>query len=141
MKQFIATTGFILLLIILGTGNDAHGQRRYVDHSTVEGVEIQYRWTNSRWLNSSSPLELRLKIKNTNDYPIEISYVIDFYMGPLLEESSDLTTLCINPRLAKTGRLNGVYYRSSRLSNEQLESDEFEWEIRDLEIERVESCR
>jgi hypothetical protein len=72
---------------------------------------------------------------------VEVSYVIDFYMGPMHEESSDVTELCINPKLAKTGRINGMYYQSSRLSNQQLESDAFSWEIRDLEIDSVESCR
>ncbi len=141
MKRLSTLTVFALLFIIAGTSQEAFGQRRYVDHSTEEGVSIQYRWANSKWLDRSSPLELRLKIKNNNDYPVEISYVIDFYMGPLHEESSDVTELCINPKLAKTGRINGMYYQSSRLSNQQLESDAFSWEIRDLEIERVESCR
>jgi hypothetical protein len=75
-------------------------------------VEIQYRWTNSRFFDRSSPLELRLKIKNTNDYPVSVSYDVEFYMGPVLEETSDDTQLCINPKLAKTGRINGMYYRS-----------------------------
>ncbi len=141
MKRLSTITVFALLLIFAGTSHVAFGQRRYVDHSTEEGVSIQYRWANSKWLDRSSPLELRLKIKNNNDYPVEISYVIDFYMGPVHEESSDVTELCINPKLAKTGRINGMYYQSSRLSNQQLESDAFSWEIRDLEIDRVESCR
>ena len=141
MKRSFTITVLAVLFIIAGTSREASGQRRYVDHSTVEGVSIQYRWAHSNWLDRSSPLELRLKIKNNNDYPIEISYVIDFYMGPVHEESSDVTELCINPKLAKTGRINGMYYQSSRLSNQQLESDAFIWEIRDLEIDRVESCR
>jgi hypothetical protein len=141
MKQLLTITVFTVLFIIAGTSREASGQKRYVDHSTEEGVSIQYRWANSKWLDKSSPLELRLKIKNNNDYPVEISYVIDFYMGPVHEESSDVTELCISPKLAKTGRINGMYYQSSRLSNQQLESDAFSWEIRDLEIDSVESCR
>ena len=141
MKRLLTITVFTLIFIISGSYQEAFGQSRYVDHSTEEGVSIQYRWANSKWLDKSSPLELRLKIKNNNDYPVEINYAIDFYMGPVHEESSDVTELCINPKLAKTGRINGMYYQSSRLSNQQLESDAFIWEIRDLEIDRVESCR
>lgn len=142
MKNFLAISIFAaFFLLLLGTGSEANAQRRYVDHSTVEGVDIQYRWANSKWLRSDSPLELRLKIKNNNDYPVEISYVIEFYMGATMEETSDVTELCINPKLAKTGRINGMYYRSSSLSNQQIESDKFSWEIHDLEIERVESCQ
>ena len=141
MKKIFVFAAFTILLAFIAESQEASAQWRYVDHSTVDGVDIQYRWSHSRWFNRSSPLELRLKIKNNNDYPVEISYVIDFYMGPVHEESSDVTELCINPKLAKTGRINGMYYQSSRLSNQQLESDAFSWEIRDLEIERVESCR
>ncbi len=141
MKHLLAFSVFSLFFILAGTTQEASSQRRYVDHSTVDGVEIQYRWANSKWLDRNSPLELRLKIKNNNDYPVEVSYVIEFFMGPMHEESSDVTELCINPKLAKTGRINGMYYQSSSLSNQQLESDEFSWEIEDLEIVEVESCR
>lgn len=141
MNKLLPIALLALTFFVTGTFNEGHAQRRYVDHSTVDGVDIQYRWARSKWLDKSSQLELRLKLKNNNDYPVEISYVIEFYMGPMLEETSDVTELCINPKLAKTGRINGMYYRSSSLSNQQLESDEFSWEIRDLEIEKVESCR
>ena len=141
MKRLLTITVFTVLFIIAGTSGEASGQRRYVDHSTVEGVAIQYRWAHSKWLDRSSPLELRLKIKNNNDYPVQVTYDIEFYMGPVLEETSDDTELCINPKLAKTGRINGMYYQSQTLTNEELESDEFSWEITNLEIERVESCR
>lgn len=141
MKKFLVFAAFTFFFAFASSNQEASAQRRYVDHSTVEGVEIQYRWTNSRFFDRSSPLELRLKIKNTNDYPVSVTYDVEFYMGPILEETSDDTQLCINPKLAKTGRINGMYYRSSTLSNEQLESDEFSWELTNLEIERVESCR
>ena len=141
MRKIIGVSIFTIVLFLIFSGNDALAQRRYVDHSTVDGVSIQYRWANSKWLDRNSPLELRLKIKNNNDYPVEVSYEIDFLMGPMIEESSDLTKICINPKLARTGRLNGMYYQSSSLNNKQIESEEFSWEIRDLEIEQVESCR
>ncbi len=141
MKKIFVFSVFTLLFVFFAASHQSIAQRRYVDHSTVEGVEIQYRWASSKWLDSSSPLELRLKIKNNNDYPVAVTYDIEFYMGAVLEETSDETELCINPKLAKTGRINGMYYRSSSLRNRDIESDEFSWEITNLEIERVESCR
>jgi len=141
MKRSFTFALLTLIFLIAGTSFEAFAQRNYVDHSTEDGVSIQYRWVNSKLLDKNSPLELRLKIKNNNDYPVKVSYEIDFYMGPMHEESSDLTELCINPKLAKTGRINGMYYQSGKLNNQQIESDAFSWEIRDLEIERVESCR
>jgi hypothetical protein len=141
MKKFWAVAAVSFLFAFISTIQETSAQRRYVDHSTVEGVEIQYRWANSSFFDKSSPLELRLKIKNTNDYPVTITYDLEFYMGPVLEETSDETELCINPKLAKTGRINGMFYRSQTLSNQQLESDQFSWEITNLEITRVESCR
>ncbi len=119
--------------------NDAQAQR-YQEFKTEDGVEFSYRWSRSSFFDRSSPLELRLKVQNTNDYPVEVSFQVDFYMGPVVKESSQTTELCIRPKLAKTGRLNGVYYRSSVLSNEEIESDDFEWLIEDLEIKKVEGC-
>jgi hypothetical protein len=139
MKSFFAFSVFFLFSITSCSGQGILA-RKFVDHSTVDGVDIQYRWANET-RDKNSPLELRLKIKNNNSYPVEISYEIEFYMGPMMEESSELTELCINPKLARTGRINGMYYRSARLTNEQIESKDFSWEISDLKIERVDSCR
>jgi hypothetical protein len=141
MRSIITASVFIIVLLLVSSRNEANAQARFVDHSTVDGVTIQYRWANSKGRDKNSPLELRLKIKNNNSYPVRVSYEIEFFMGPVLEESSDQTVLCINPKLARTGRINGMYYRSSKLSNEQIESEDFLWEINDLTIEEVESCR
>ena len=141
MRSFYFIYVFVVALVFMGTSQDVTAQRRYVDHTTKDGVTFQYRWVNSKWLDKNSPLELRLKIKNDNDYPVSVSYGVEFYMGPVMEESSEITELCINRKLAKTGRLNGMYYQSAKLNNEQLQSKDFYWEISDLEIEKVESCR
>ncbi len=140
MKNLILPAVFILVLSFTSTG-ETNAQRRFVDHSVIEGVDIQYRWANSKFFDRNSPLELRLKMKNNNDYPIRITWDIEFYMGPKLIETNEETEVCINPKLARTGRINGMFYRSSNLNNRQLESDEFNWEITNIEIERVESCR
>jgi hypothetical protein len=140
MKNLLMFALVFLFAFFLGP-RETSGQRRYVDHSTVDGVDFQYRWANSKASDKNSPLELRLKIKNNNDYPVNVIYDIEFFMGPVLKETSDLTELCINPKLAKTGRINGMYYRSGILRNRDIESKEFRWEITNLEIERTESCR
>ncbi len=141
MKQITLLAFMTLALLVAGSTQEASAQRRYVDHSEVDGVIIQYRWANSDWRDSDSPLELRLRIRNRNTHPVSVSYVIEFFMGPELKESSDLTKLCINSRRSKTGRLNGMYYQSGILSNEELQSEEFNWEIEDLEIKEVDECR
>lgn len=139
MKTIFVFSIFIILSLTSCTGQGFLSQR-FIDHSTVDGVDIQYRWANET-RDKDSPLELRLKIKNNNSYPVQVSYEIEFYMGPMMEESSEPTELCINPKLARTGRINGMYYRSTKLSNEQMESEDFIWEINDLKIEKVDSCR
>ncbi len=130
----------LFMLFIFTVNIDSARAQFYDEFKTEEGVEFSYRWTRSNFFDRSSPLELRLKVKNTNDYPVEVSFQVDFYMGPVVKESSHTTKLCIRRKLAKTGRLNGVYYRSSVLSNEEIESDEFEWMLEELEIKRVEDC-
>jgi hypothetical protein len=140
MKSTYAILVFTFLFLSSCAGQGILNLNPYIDHTDQDGVSIQYRWANST-RDKDSPLELRLKIKNNNSYPVTVSYDVEFYMGPIMEESSELTELCINPRLAKTGRLNGMYYQSTKLSNEQIESKDFTWEINDLTIERVESCR
>lgn len=139
MKPYRLLPLFFLFFIFTANIDNARAQF-YDEFKTEDGVEFSYRWTRSNFFDRSSPLELRLKVKNTNDYPVEVSFQVDFYMGPVVKESSNTTKLCIRPKLAKTGRLNGVYYRSSVLSNEEIESDDFEWILEELEIKRVEDC-
>lgn len=128
----------LLLMPLLMTYLFSFGQFFYTDHSVVESVEISYKWK----VVKDGPKELRLKFKNRNHHAVLISLSTDFYMNGFLEESSPLVDFCINNRSMVAGKLDGVIITSSALTNEQLNSEDFEFKINDITVQEIQqSCR
>ncbi len=129
-----------LAFFTLGFMETSAQKNPYQEFKTVDGVIIDYKWSNSKPLNRSSPLELRLRIRNTNGHAVKVVFTVDFYMKLKLTETSEEVELCILPGRWKTGRTNGVYFQPENLTNKQLRSDDFHWDINDMTVEVTETC-
>lgn len=138
MKNLIVL--FALMLFAFSGTTSLAQDTPYLQKMTEEGVEIDYKWSHTRLFNKNSPLELRLRIKNTNEHAVKIVFSVDFYMKLKLTESSEDVELCILPGKWKTGRTNGVYFQPANLTNKQIRSDDFHWEINEITVEVTESC-
>lgn len=130
---------FVIAIFFI-SGLEAYSQEQYQHYVTEDGVVIDYKWSHSKLLNKTSPLELRLRIKNTNEHAVNLTFVVDYYMGPLLHESSEEVELCIRPGALKLGKMNGVYFVPETLSNEQIRSEEFKLEINGISVTKTEEC-
>lgn len=124
---------FLMLFPLILSSLLSFGQFFYKSHSIVDSVEISYKWKEVK----DGPKELRLKFKNKNVHPVLIDLSVDYYMTGVLEESSPLENFCVNGRSMVAGTLDGVIITSSNLSNKQLNSDDFKFEINDISVERV----
>lgn len=113
------------------------GQFFYTDYTSVDQVDISYKWKNVK----ESPKELRLKLKNHNPYPVLLSLEVDYYMNGILKENVELDAFCLNAGRMVAGKLNGIIFTSSLLSNEELESGDFEFKINDIQVEQTETCK
>lgn len=133
---------FFLTILVFTLSNIELGAQRnpYQELKTVDGVVIDYKWSNSKPLNRNSPLELRLRIRNTNEHAVKVVFTVDFYMKLKLTETSEEVELCILPGRWKTGRTNGVYFQPENLTNKQLRSDDFHWDINDMTVVMIETC-
>ncbi len=130
----------VVLIVFTWTNNEAYSQNRYQPFMTKNGVAIDYKWSHSIPFNKNSPLELRLRIRNTNEHAINTVFEVDFYMGPVIAESSQRVELCILPGRWKTGRTNGVYFQTLSLTNDQIRSEDFKWEINKITVEKIDEC-
>lgn len=138
MKNYIVLIA-ILLFAFAGTkalAQDTPYQQKMIE----EGVEVDYKWSHTKLFNKNSPLELRLRFKNTNEHAVKVVFSVDFYMNLKLTESSEDVELCILPGKWKTGRTNGVYFQPDNLTNKQIRSDDFHWEINEITVEVTETC-
>ncbi len=139
MRNYYKLFGFICSFLFIAQA--ANAQFWYDEHSIVEGVKINYKWSDPGWLSKSTSYELRLKLKNENKHAVNVDFRIDFYLNGLLQETSKIEDFCISPRGMASGRLDGLYFTSLELTDEQLKSEVFTWEINDFTVDEVERCK
>ncbi|MFO7878977.1 MAG: hypothetical protein ACQES0_02165 [Bacteroidota bacterium] len=123
----------LLCFVMFGKASQAQFGYKHV-YDTIDGVAISYKWAHSKWLKKSSPLQLRFKMKNTNDYDVKIEFELAYMLNHIVKfESGELESEIKDGR-AITGKLNGFYFETDKLSNEELKSDEFSWDFVKYEV-------
>lgn len=130
----------LLIFVFLFSFQALYAQNPWLPLMEKDGISIDYRWSNEKPFDRNSQLELRLRIRNSNDHHAQLNFSVDFYMGPLLHESSEEVEICLNPGRTLHGRLNGVYFRTTTLTNEQIRSEKFKFEINDLVVTEAAAC-
>ena len=137
LKNFV----FIILttvLISLTTTSDA--QIRYTDFETIEDVKIEYRWQRSNIFKSETRTILNLRIENTNDYPVNIEFVVGFYESGKLEYKSEDMEKCFEAGERKRGGLADLRFQCTELTRNAIESEDFDWEFIHFNVEQTDEC-
>lgn len=135
VKYFIFVFSLALICI------SAKAQFGYKEnYKTTEGIHINYKWTHSKFLNKQSPLQLRLKIKNTNDYDVDMSFQVAYLIRHIVQFTSPEIEICIPAGRARTGKWHGLYFQAEEVSNDTIRSDVFDWELLELEISKTDAC-
>jgi len=107
----------------------------------TEGLEICYKWKPSKFFNKKSPLQLNVKVKNTNNYCVKISLKVSYFKSGILQEESDTVTNCINPLKTAGGGKKGLNFSAGNFTNDEIRSEDFSFEIIPLEIIKMRSCK
>lgn len=123
-------------MLFVFTSLFVQAQTKYELKSTVEGVEFYYKWSRSKFFKKSSPPQLRVKIRNSNDFPVQYTFGLDLFdkgktKGEVLPE-----TFAIGAKATKAGKTNGHYYEFE-VTWEEIKSPDFEVEFTDLSVEPV----
>ena len=130
MKFYIPTIIFVLTFVF-----QANAQFGYKKHSEKDGITVFYKWKHSKIFNKNSPLELNLKIKNTNDYTVNSKISVLYYIDGVLNQENNLSFEGLKPVKFYILYMAGIGLYSE-LSNEQLTSESFTWKLEILEVER-----
>jgi len=123
---------FIGLAFFYNTANAQFGYKN--EYEAIDGVEISYKWSQSKWWKKSSPKQLRFKMENTNDYKVNIKFELVYLLDHVVKFQSGTLEAEIKAGKALSGKLNGFYFESPEISNKQLESEKFDWEFLFFEV-------
>lgn len=107
----------------------------------VDGIEIKYKFANSSFFDKSSPLNLRFKLKNTNDFPVKIQMELVYYLNIVDMYKSGVIELCIPAKTARTGKMHGLNFEVKTDTKEDFDSDANSWEIETFIVEQTEDCK
>jgi hypothetical protein len=128
MKKLLLISSFILGFILINS--HAYAQFGYKEnYKTIDGVEISYKWSHAKFLNKNSPIQLRFKMKNTNDYPVKIEFELVYMIDHIVKFESGELSADIKAGKAISGKLNGFYFETDVLSNQELQAENFSWDF------------
>ncbi len=128
----------LLLIICVSFTKQSAAQFGYKNvYDTIDGVSVSYKWSHSKWWNKSSPLQLRFKIKNTNEYPVKIDFELVYMLDYIVKFKSGEMEKKLNAGRTISGKLNGFYFESENLTNEEMESEDFSWDFLHFDVTKT----
>lgn len=134
-------TLLFIVVAIFCIGKSANAQFwKYEDLKEIDGVEFKYKWVHEDRLDKESPLALSMKIKNTNDYKVNIKFGIEYYWQVKRAGFSEVREFCLLPTEMLVGRINNLVYQIEGYTKEQIESEDFTWQLVEVEIEKTTNC-
>lgn len=128
----------IIFISLFAFNLSAKAQFGYKDeYKTIDGVQISYKWSHSQWLKKGSPLQLRFKIKNTNDYNVSTKFELVYMLDHIVKFKSGELESEIKSGKSLIGKINGFYFETKNLKNSELLSDDFEWDFLSFEVTKL----
>lgn len=113
---------------------------KYDTLKTIDGVEFSYRWVREKRFDKNSSQALSLSVLNTNAKKITVSFGLEYFWKLQHHGDSEIRTFCLFPNERYVGRLDDLVYSIPGLTDSELKSDDFSWNLSNLKIEQVENC-
>ncbi len=128
--------GLLFSLFLLGITNEASAQ--YQVFKEVDGVVFSTRWVKEKWYKRNSPKVLSVRVQNKNEYAVKYTIGIEIFKNTVLLESLPEEEYTLDAGKRVTGRLNGIMFKPSKLTAEEIEKSEFDLELSGLEVSKKE---
>lgn len=128
----------IIFISIFAFNLSAKAQFGYKnEYKTIEGIQISYKWSHSQWWKKESPLQLRFKIKNTNNYKVSSKFELVYMLDHVVKFQSGELESEIKSGKSLIGKINGFYFETKKLKNSEILSDDFEWDFLSFEVSKL----
>lgn len=132
----------LFLTILLFSGILANAQCGYKNQlETKNGINVNYKVVHEKHFEKDSPAQLRLKLKNTNDYPVLIRFKIEYSTGYTTSYTSEGIEVCIPKKSAKAGKLHGLVFELKTNDIEIFSKEDAEWVFTMFEVTQTENCK
>ena len=140
MKNTILT--ILAMLCIIFCVNVAEAQIiKYETHETLDELQVDYRWQRERFFVRNSNAVLNLQLTNLSASHLEVEFVVAFYRDGKIFFESEKNTLCLRPGQRLRGGRAGLRFVADGILREDVEKEEFDWDILIFEINEVSDCR
>ena len=131
----------LVLLIATSIVATAFGQGGYNDQlDPIDGVNISYKIIHDVASDETTPAELRLKFKNTNDYAVNISFQIGYSEGMTSSSESEVIVICIPKMASRMGKIHGLNFSVSQEFAKYMTTDKDNWEFISFDVEEIDKC-
>ena len=131
---------FLLFTILVFTGTQGYAQFGYTQYQSVDGLKISTKWGKARDESGTKRPALLMAFENTNNFPVAYSFDILLYYEGILRENGRMEDLCLDALKSNIGKLNGIYFIPENFTEDQLKNADFNFEIDNLEVEKIENC-
>ncbi len=132
MKKFL----FFLTSLILAISSFGQFGYKY-KLEPVNGVEISYKIVHANFFDKSSPVQLRLKLKNTTDFDVNISFKIEYQFDLTKTFQSENLLIEIPRKSAKTGKFHGLIFEIDSDDPKVFDSDNADWEFIEFKVNKA----
>lgn len=134
-------TSIAMFLVLILSSTFVFSQEALQEKLNQDGVKVTYEWKPSDKKIADSQLQLCLVIDNTNEHSVKMEFIVEFYLKGEIYEESLAQKFCIKPGKQIKGKKYGLCWISEEVSNEEINGSDFKWEIGELKLEKIESCK
>lgn len=140
MKLLKHTSLITLLIIVLSSSVDAQ-IRKYCEFKQQDEVVFYKKIKPSKLFNKTSTPALYLKIVNSNEKALKITFNLAYYKKGVLDKESEDVSVCIPAGKTLRGKYNKMAFLLSGYKLEQFEKEEVSVEFKTFEIEEIKECK
>ncbi len=144
IKQKTMKTSLIKLFVVgllLTCADISYAQIvKYHEHDETEELRIEYRWQRERIYTRAGNAVLNLQLTNLQDLHREVSFVVAFYSDKQVVFESEENTLCFKPGQRRRGFASGLRFFAEGIGLDDVEKDDFSWDILIRDIREVSGC-
>lgn len=134
MKKLII---LIVLTFFLGAISQTSAQNKFEKTIEQDGVTFFYKWKPSELFQKDSPLALVIKMENTNDYPVKVTFNVNYYWQMDLKATSSDQEVTIKPKKILVHNFKKQGFDNFTFSNEDLKDEDFNFEMVKINIEKL----
>lgn len=131
---------FVIVLILISLSVYSQQKEVKSDMLSLNGVEFWHKWKSSK-CSKKTPVQLNVKVKNTNTYSVKVELQINYFQSGILKEQSDTISLCLNPNQTKQGSKNGLNFSSGSFTKAEINNPSFTYEVNPIKIIKMRSCQ